>query len=192
VSSQRPDGARDLVRRLAEGALAHDHEHVAPLQRLEQPAEPLLPRRRALRSGVGLRLPPAPVALKLLEALGASDRVVAGSCATLATVGAAAGVDPSGVESVVNSPMSAPPDRIPFSRVERRARRSTGSQRQAVAAVVNYGGAAAVDTVFIDRVKKRGELVGVDYAQLAREGEASHTYLLERFGVTTDEMRAGL
>jgi len=46
--------------------------------------------------------------------------------------------------------------------------------------------------VFIDRVKKRGELVGVDYAQLAREGEVSHTYLLERFGVTTDEMRAGL
>ena len=62
-----------------------------------------------------------------------------------------------------------------------------------VAAVVNYGGAAAVDTVFIDgRVKKwGGELVGVDYAQLAREGEASRTYLLERFGVTTDEMRAG-
>ena len=49
-------------------------------------------------------------------------------------------------------------------------------------------------TVFIDgRVKKwGGELVGVDYAQLAREGEASRTYLLERFGVTTDEMRAGL
>lgn len=36
-----------------------------------------------------------------------------------------------------------------------------------------------------------GELVGVDYAQLAREGEASRTYLLKRFGVTTDEMRAG-
>jgi 5-methylthioadenosine/S-adenosylhomocysteine deaminase len=32
----------------------------------------------------------------------------------------------------------------------------------------------------------------VDYAQLAREGEASRTYLLERFGVPTDEMRAGL
>jgi hypothetical protein len=105
---------------------------------------------------LGSCLPPVPVALKLLEALGASDRVVAGSCATLATVGAAAGVDPSGVESVVNSPMSAPPDRLPFSRVERRARRSTGSQRQAVAAVVNYGGAAAVDTVFIDEMKKRG------------------------------------
>ena len=42
------------------------------------------------------------------------------------------------------------------------------------------------------RVKKwGGELVGVDYAQLAREGEASRTYLLKRFGVTTDEMRAG-
>jgi hypothetical protein len=27
VSSQRPDGAHELVRRLAEGALAHDHEH---------------------------------------------------------------------------------------------------------------------------------------------------------------------
>jgi 5-methylthioadenosine/S-adenosylhomocysteine deaminase len=60
-----------------------------------------------------------------------------------------------------------------------------------VAAVVNYGGAAAVDTMFIDdKVKKwRGELVGVDYAQLAPEGEASRRYLLERFGVTTDEMR---
>ena len=61
-----------------------------------------------------------------------------------------------------------------------------------VAAVVNYGGTAAIDTVFIDgRVKKwGGELVGVDYAQLAREGEASRTCLLERFGVTTDEMCA--
>jgi 5-methylthioadenosine/S-adenosylhomocysteine deaminase len=48
--------------------------------------------------------------------------------------------------------------------------------------------------VFIDgRVKKwGGELVGVDYAQLAREGEASRTYLLARFGVPTDEMRAAL
>jgi hypothetical protein len=48
--------------------------------------------------------------------------------------------------------------------------------------------------VFIDgRVKKQGgELVGVDYAQLAREGEASRMYLGERFGVTTDEMRSGL
>jgi hypothetical protein len=52
VSSQRPDGARDLVTCLAKGALAHDHEHVARLQRLAQPAEPLLPRRRAPRSGV--------------------------------------------------------------------------------------------------------------------------------------------
>jgi hypothetical protein len=48
--------------------------------------------------------------------------------------------------------------------------------------------------VFIEgRVKKwGGELVGVDYAQLARECEASHTYLLKRCGVTTDEMRARL
>jgi hypothetical protein len=37
-----------------------------------------------------------------------------------------------------------------------------------------------------------GELVGVDYAQLAREGGASRRYLLERFGVRTDGMRAGL
>jgi hypothetical protein len=37
-----------------------------------------------------------------------------------------------------------------------------------------------------------GELVGVDYAQLAREGEASRAYLLERFGVTTDEICACL
>jgi hypothetical protein len=40
--------------------------------------------------------------------------------------------------------------------------------------------------------KWSGELVGVDYAQRAREGEASRRYLLERFGVRTDEMRAGL
>jgi hypothetical protein len=37
-----------------------------------------------------------------------------------------------------------------------------------------------------------GELIGVDYARLAGEGEASRGYLLERFGVTTHEMRAGL
>jgi hypothetical protein len=37
-----------------------------------------------------------------------------------------------------------------------------------------------------------GELVGVDYAQLARDGEASRMCLLERFGVTADEMLAGL
>jgi hypothetical protein len=52
VSSQRPDGGRDLVRCLAKGALAHDHEHVARPQRLEQPAEPLVPCRRASGSGV--------------------------------------------------------------------------------------------------------------------------------------------
>jgi hypothetical protein len=48
--------------------------------------------------------------------------------------------------------------------------------------------------VFIDGMVKQwgGELVGVDYTQLAREGEASRAYLLERFGVTTDEIRAGL
>ena len=62
------------------------------------------------------------------------------------------------------------------------------------AAVVNYGGAAAVDTVFIDgRVKKwGGELVGVDYAQLAREVRPRASTCSSDFGVTTDEMRAGL
>jgi 5-methylthioadenosine/S-adenosylhomocysteine deaminase len=77
---------------------------------------------------------------------------------------------------------------IPFDKVTRRL---CGSD---VAADVFYGGAAAVDTVVVDgRVKKwGGELVGVDYAQLAREGQASRTYLLERFGVTTDQMRGGL
>src|SRR5829696_4556068 len=153
----------------AEGALAHDHEHVVRLQPPEQPAEPLLPRHRALLAG-GLKsrittpkrarsvlldsrrhvvtgddephgsrtsrscLPPVPVALKLLETLGASDRVVAGSCTTLAAVGAAAGVDPPGV-AVVNSPMSAPPDRLPFSRVER--------GRALINRIVTTGGAAA-------------------------------------------------
>ncbi len=48
--------------------------------------------------------------------------------------------------------------------------------------------------MFIDgsETKWGGELVGVDYAQLAREGEASRTYLLERFGVPADQIRAGL
>ena len=48
--------------------------------------------------------------------------------------------------------------------------------------------------MFIDGSEKKwgGELVGVDSAEFAREGEASRTDLLERFGVTTDEMRAGL
>jgi hypothetical protein len=73
---------------------------------------PLLDDRRHIVTGddepdqsrtLGSRFPPVPVALKLIEALGAS-----------------AGVDPPGVESVVNSPTSAPPDRLPFSRVERR------------------------------------------------------------------------
>jgi hypothetical protein len=54
-------------------------------------------------------------------------------------------------------------------------------------------GAAAVDTVFIDgRAKKcGGQLVGVDYPS-SPGGEASRTHLLERFGVPTDKMRAGL
>jgi hypothetical protein len=38
----------------------------------------------------------------------------------------------------------------------------------------------------VGRRVRRGQL-----RQLAREGEASHTYLLERFVVATDEMRAG-
>jgi hypothetical protein len=62
-----------------------------------------------------------------------------------------------------------------------------------VAAVVNYGGRGRRHGVHRrqgDQVG--GELIGVDYARLAREGEASRTCRLERFGVTTDEMRAGL
>src|SRR5215213_34843 len=51
------------------------------------------------------------------------------------------GVDPPGV-AVVNSPMSAPSDRLPFFRVERR--------RAAIDRIVHYGDAAAVHTVFID------------------------------------------
>jgi hypothetical protein len=75
--------------------------------------------------------------------------------------------------------MSAPPDRLHSLASNAVARRSVGSPR-AVTAVVYYGGAAAVDTVFIDGSVKKwdGELVGVNYAQLAREGEASRTYLL--------------
>lgn len=63
-----------------------------------------------------------------------------------------------------------------------------------IATVVNYGGAAAVDTVLVDgKVKKwGGELVGVDYEELAREGEASRAYLLEKFGATEQDIRRGL
>jgi cytosine/adenosine deaminase-related metal-dependent hydrolase len=63
-----------------------------------------------------------------------------------------------------------------------------------VGTVVNYAGIADVDTVFIDgRVKKwAGELVGIDYEALVREGEASREYLLEAFGGSLDEARAGL
>ena len=45
--------------------------------------------------------------------------------------------------------------------------------------------------MFIDGMVKKwgGELVGVDYAQLAREGEASRAYLLERFGVPLPHQR---
>lgn len=63
-----------------------------------------------------------------------------------------------------------------------------------IATVVNYGGVAAVDTVFIDgKVRKwGGELVGVDYDRLARDGEASRAHLVERYGVTMEDVRAGL
>ena len=51
-----------------------------------------------------------------------------------------------------------------------------------------------MDTVLIDGKMKKwgGELVGVDYEALARNGEASRSYLLERYGVTEDDIRAGL
>ena len=43
------------------------------------------------------------------------------------------------------------------------------------------------------KIKKwGGELVGVDYEALARNGEASRGYLLERYGATDDDIRAGL
>jgi cytosine/adenosine deaminase-related metal-dependent hydrolase len=63
-----------------------------------------------------------------------------------------------------------------------------------IGVVVNSGSATAVDTVFVDgKVKKwGGELVGVDYDALAHQGEASRAALLERFGATTDDIRAGL
>jgi len=63
-----------------------------------------------------------------------------------------------------------------------------------IGVVVNSGSATAVETVFVDgKVKKwGGELVGVDYDALARQGEASRAALLERFGTTTDDIRAGL
>jgi 5-methylthioadenosine/S-adenosylhomocysteine deaminase len=63
-----------------------------------------------------------------------------------------------------------------------------------IGSVVNCGSPAVVDTVLIDgKIKKwGGELVGVDYEALARNGEASRGYLLERYGVTEDDIRAGL
>ena len=63
-----------------------------------------------------------------------------------------------------------------------------------IGAVVDCGSPAVVDTVFIDgKIKKwGGELVGVDYDALARSGEQSRSYLLERYGVAEDDIRAGL
>ncbi|SFS15544.1 Cytosine/adenosine deaminase [Microbacterium sp. cf046] len=63
-----------------------------------------------------------------------------------------------------------------------------------IGAVVNCGSPAVVDTVIIDgKIRKwGGELVGVDYDALARSGEASRSHLLERYGVTEDDIRAGL
>ena len=63
-----------------------------------------------------------------------------------------------------------------------------------IGTVVNSGSAAAVDTVFVNGTVKKwgGELVGVDYDRLARQGEASRTYLLERFGASMDDVRDGL
>jgi cytosine/adenosine deaminase-related metal-dependent hydrolase len=63
-----------------------------------------------------------------------------------------------------------------------------------VGTVVNTLGISAVDTVFVDgRLRKwAGELVGVDYAALAREGERSRDRLLAAIGVSADEVRAGV
>ena len=63
-----------------------------------------------------------------------------------------------------------------------------------IGAVVDCGSPAVVDTVIIDgKIKKwGGELVGVDYEALARSGEASRSYLLDRYGVTEEDIRAGL
>jgi hypothetical protein len=125
--SQRPDGAPELVRRLAEGALAHDHEHG----------------RRPTR------------------------------------------------RRVVNSRMSAPSDRLPFFRVERR--------RAAIDRIVHYGDAAAVHTVFIDgRVKKKwaASSLGAASSSGATTPSSPATvrcpYLLKRFGVAMDETRPSL
>ena len=63
-----------------------------------------------------------------------------------------------------------------------------------VGTVVNYAGVSNVDTVFINgQVKKwGGDLVGVDYDALVREGEQSREYLLDSYGSSLEEARVGL
>jgi len=57
---------------------------------------------------------------------------------------------------------------------------NTRISASAVGTVVNFAGIGNVDAVFVNGAvaKWGGDLVGVDYATLAREGEASKEYLL--------------
>lgn len=64
-----------------------------------------------------------------------------------------------------------------------------------IGTVVNFAGIGNVDAVFVDGKAKKwgGQLVGVDYEALVREGDASRQYLLEQFGSSlADVRRVGL
>jgi hypothetical protein len=129
-----------------------------------------------------------------MEALGASDRVVAAVVRDALGRRSSRGRRPTPrrISRQLTHVGSSRSPSILSRRTPSRGDQSDRSVKQL--RLSSTTGAAAVDTVFIDGGVKKwgGELVGVDYAQLAREGEASRTYLLARFGVPTDEMRAAL
>jgi 5-methylthioadenosine/S-adenosylhomocysteine deaminase len=57
--------------------------------------------------------------------------------------------------------------------------------------VVNFANAANVDLVLVDGAvrKCRGQLVGIDYPSVVAEAERSRESLLDRFGVSLDDVR---
>jgi cytosine/adenosine deaminase-related metal-dependent hydrolase len=57
--------------------------------------------------------------------------------------------------------------------------------------VVNFAGVGNVDLVFVDGVirKCRGRLVGIDYETVVADAERSRESLLNRFGVSLDDVR---
>jgi hypothetical protein len=56
---------------------------------------------------------------------------------------------------------------------------------------VNFASAGNVDLVLVDGAvrKSRGKLVGIDYRAVVAEAERSRESLLNRFGVSLDDVR---